>query len=214
MNIKEWIISNLKTSSIVLEAGTCEGIDTDFFSNFFIKGFVYGFEPIPELYIQACLRNNGKSNVKIYNCALGEKTGKIKIHVSDRFDEPWGSSSILAPKDHLTDHPQITFKKSIEVDCVNLDDWILDKNIQKIDLMWLDMQGYEPVMLKASMNSLKKVKYLYTEVSLTELYEGIILYPEFKQFLLNNGFEMIFEDLPWKNGGNVLFKNTKLNETR
>lgn len=212
MNIKEWIINNLDTSSIVLEAGTCEGLDTEFFSNFFVKGFVYGFEPIPDLYNQAYIRNFNKSNVKLFNCALGEKTQKIKIHVSDRFNEPWGSSSILSPKEHLTDHPQITFKKTIEVDCLNLDEWMANKDIQKIDLMWLDMQGYEPVMLKASIKSLKKVKYLYTEVSLTELYEGIILYPEYKKFLLENGFEVIFEDLPWKNGGNVLFKNTKLNE--
>jgi len=214
MNIKEWIISNLDISSIVLEAGTCEGLDTEFFSNYFIKGFVYGFEPIPDLYNKAYIRNSHKPNVKLFNCALGDKTQKVKIHVSDRFNESWGSSSILPPKKHLSDHPQITFKKTIEIDCINLDDWMSDKNIPKIDLMWLDMQGYEPVMLKFSINSLLKVRYLYTEVSLTELYDGIILYPEYKKFLLSNGFEVIFEDLPWENGGNVLFKNIKLNETR
>ena len=61
-----------------------------------------------------------------------------------------------------------------------------------------------------SIESLKKTRYLYTEVSLEELYEGTVLYPEYKKFLESNGFEVVFEDLPWTDGGNVLFRNTRI----
>ena len=207
MNIHQWIVNNLPTNSVVVEAGTCDGSDTIFFSQYFSNGMVYGFEPIPALYNTVVSRIGHPYNVELVQKALSEKTGKLTIHCSDRFGADWGSSSILEPKDHIQVHPDITFKTQIEVDTVNLDDWFLAKKIDHIDFMWLDMQGYEPVVLKSSPLVLSKTQYLYTEVSLMETYRGVMLYPEYKKFLLDNNFEVVFEDLPWKDMGNVLFRN-------
>ena len=44
-------------------------------------------------------------------------------------------------------------------------------------------------------------------MSLIETYDNVILYPEYKKFLSENGFEIIEEELPWKDMGNVLLKN-------
>lgn len=211
MNIKDWIVQNLNKNSVIVEAGTADGSDTLFFSQNFKDGRIYGFEPIPNLYYDTMNKVHKFSNVEIINAALSEKTGKCKIFVSDRFGADWGSSSILKPKDHLDVHPEITFKNELEINTVNLDEWLLQKNEQIIDLLWLDMQGYEPVVLKTSPKALEKTRYLYTEVSLIETYENVMLYPEFKNFLIENNFEVIFEDLPWKDMGNVLFKNKNLN---
>ena len=76
--------------------------------------------------------------------------------------------------------------------------------------MWLDIQGSEPVVLAASPKTLTNTRYLYSEVSLIETYDGVMMYPEFKVFLEKNDFEMVFEDLPWKDMGNVLYRNKKL----
>jgi hypothetical protein len=73
--------------------------------------------------------------------------------------------------------------------------------------MWLDMQGYEPVVLMNSPNVLKITKYIYTEVSIMENYEGMILYPEYKRFLESSGYEIVYDELEWVDGGNVLFEN-------
>ena len=210
MNIKEWMVKNLRKNAVIVEAGTADGSDTVSFSQQFIEGKIYGFEPIPNLYYDTMNKVHKLNNVTITNAALSEKTGKCKIYVSDRFDSDWCSSSLLKPKDHLSIHPEITFKKQIEVDTINLDDWLLTINETIIDLLWLDMQGYEPIVLKSSPNTLKKTRYIYTEVSLIETYDGVMLYPEYKQLLIDNGFEVVTEDLPWKDMGNVLFKNTKL----
>lgn len=76
--------------------------------------------------------------------------------------------------------------------------------------MWLDIQGSEPNVLAASPKTMGITKYLYSEVSLIETYDGVIMYPDFKVFLENNNFEMVFEDLPWKDMGNVLYRNKNL----
>lgn len=210
MKIYDWIFTNLKRDGVVVEAGVYNGQDTALFCQYFSEGMVYGFEPVRNAYKEAVSRTQHFSNVEIQNKALSDISGKAKMHYSDRFSDLWGSSSLLKPKDHLWFHPEITFNEEIEVETVNLDDWLENKQLEKVDLMWLDLQGSESVVLSAAPKTLSVTKYLYCEVSLIETYENVMKYPDFKHFLVSNGFEPVFEDLPWKDMGNVLFKNTKI----
>ena len=68
------------------------------------------------------------------------------------------------------------------------------------------MQGYEPILLSNSPLAMSKIEYLYTEVSLIETYDKVMKYEEYRSMLLENGFEVVFEDLPWDDMGNILFK--------
>lgn len=210
MNISEYISND---SPVIIEAGTGGGEDILQYSGLYPKGKLFAFEPHSLIYktVKENLALHNRKNVELYANALGERSGEImKLNISDRFNEPFCSSSLLKPKDHLKNHPQITFKETIDVEIINLDDFIFKKNISFIDFLELDIQGYEPVVLKAAPNTLKATKILYTEVNLVEQYEGNILYPEYKQFLLDAGFEVLNEDLPWADSGNVVFRNTRL----
>jgi FkbM family methyltransferase len=207
MDIKSWISNTIPSNASIIEAGTSEGEDTIFFSDLVSNGTVYAFEPIINLYNEAKEKTKGRKNVNLYNLALSNKTGTCTMYVSDVRGKDWGSSSFLKPKEHLEIHPSVTFKTEQQVNSVNLDEFFSDKNITMIDLMWLDLQGAEPIVLRASPIILSKVKYLYTEVSLLETYEGVELYAKFKNFIESSGFEVVHEDLPFKDMGNVLFKN-------
>ncbi len=209
-DIKQWIYNNIPKNGIIIEAGTADGSDTIDFLNHIKDGYLYGFEPYTPFFEITKEKVKKFSNVEIYNSALSDKSGTATFHISDHSGNLWGSSSLLPPKDHLNIHPAITFKSTNEVNTINLDEWASDKNINRIDLMWLDMQGAEPFVLKNAINILKKTKYLYTEVSLIETYSGVTLYPEFKSFLNSHGFEVIFEDCPYVDMGNVLFINKHL----
>ena len=63
------------------------------------------------------------------------------------------------------------------------------------------------MVLKSSLETLKKTKYIYTEVNLIEQYKNILLWNDFKKFLNENNFEVIHEGLYWADGGNVLLRN-------
>jgi hypothetical protein len=104
----------------------------------------------------------------------------------------------------------MTFNVERIIESITLDDFCEQEKIEKIDLMWLDMQGAEPSVLKNSITTLSKTRYLYTEVSLIETYENVLLYPQYKEFLEINNFEVVFEDLPHQDMGNVLFRNKNL----
>jgi hypothetical protein len=207
MDIQKWVIENLPRNGTVIEAGTYEGSDTLFFSDYFNYGKVYGFEPVKSLYNQTMQKVGNRPNVRVFNMALSDTTGTSKIFVSDINGEVSASSSLMKPKDHLWYHPTITFKTEEDVNTINFDEWLSTRpEIGIIDLLWLDLQGSEPQVLRASPNIMKKTRYLFTEVSNIETYEGVEKYEDFKTYLSGIGFEVMSEEM-WPDMGNVLLKN-------
>jgi len=77
--------------------------------------------------------------------------------------------------------------------------------IEKVDFLWLDLQGFELNVLKESVEIISKTSTIYTEVSIIENYSNSALYPQLKDFLENAGFKAKKEKIAWSDGGNVLF---------
>lgn len=201
---KNYIAQFLPTNPIIVEAGAHNGTDTVQMATMWPTSTIYSFEPVPTLFNALASSVRRFKNIHIFKAALGPVTKKGQLFVSDG-NSDGASSSLLKPTGHLDFHPDITFTKKIVVDCFNLDDWATLNNIDHIDMMWLDMQGMEYKVLKAAPHILKGVKVIYTEVSLKENYKDGELYPIYKQFLEENGFTVVREDLPYLDGGNVLF---------
>jgi len=208
--IRDWILRNLSSNSIIVEAGTADGNDTLFFSNYFKDGKIYGFEPEPTYYNKSLEKVGGRSNVEMMNMALSDRSGTAKFYVSDCSGEICVSSSLLKPKEHLRVHTSISFSNQIDVKTVNLYEWFQAKGLNHIDLLWLDMQGAEPMVLRNAPITLSKTRYLYTEVSLIDTYENVEKYESFKVFLNENGFDVMGEELPWVDMGNILLKNRNM----
>lgn len=195
----------------ILEAGAANAHDTNFFCSEMRNAQIYAFEPDPRFHDALREMANKYDNLKFNTSALSKDDGFVEFHLSTRIDENnnkevWGSSSILKPKVHLQMHPQIKFdEQPLRVPCVNLDAWMKRSHVDKFDMMWLDLQGYEYDVVSTSPNSLNNCKLLYTEVNLLENYEGNVLYEKFRGFLEDRDFLPFIEELPWKDAGNVLF---------
>ena len=206
--IYDWVLKNIPKDATIVEAGTYDGGDTRFFGHYFRKGKIYGFEPVEELYARSITNTSQYKNVFIEKKALGERNEKKSIYVSNVSGQTSASSSLRAPKQHLTFHENVKFSEKQEVEVVNLDSWCDENKISKLDFMWLDVQGSEYDITKSSPKIISNTKYLYCEVSLMEMYEGTILYDKFKDNMKQIGFDVVFEELTWKDMGNVLFENT------
>jgi hypothetical protein len=102
-------------------------------------------------------------------------------------------------------HPKLEFERSINVETCTLDQWAESHKIPKVDLLWLDMQGVEPTVLRAAPKILATVRVIHTEVSLQPVYAGTELYPDFRTWLEKQGFKVVREFLPYPDMGNVLF---------
>jgi len=197
----------LPKNAVILEAGAHKGEDTAEMAKRWPHATIHAFEPVPELF--AILTKNTKQypNVHRYQLALSDKNGSSLLHLSEGTSD--GSSSLLAPKDHLKIHPTVAFKKQIKVKTMTLDTWAKTYKVTHIDFMWLDMQGMEYRVLVPSKVIFPKTNLLYTEINLKENYKGASLYPEYRKWLTTHGMKPIVENTYWNDMGNSLFIRTK-----
>jgi FkbM family methyltransferase len=194
----------LPTDAVIIDCGAHVGADSIELSRIFAKGQVHSFEPVSELYNKLVHNVRRRKNIKTYKLALGSTNEFTQMHVSSGASD--ASSSLLPPKEHLNQHTQVFFQDTIDVEVKKLDTWASEHDIDHVDFMWLDMQGFELPMLKESSLILPTVKAIFTEVSLNESYEGVTMYPEYKEWLEKQGFSLEFEFIPKTSDmGNALF---------
>lgn len=193
----------LPTKPVIVDCGAYDGQDSLALHRV-LNGSIHCFEPVPSVYTRLLEGTRKIKEIHTYNLALSDVDGISNFYVSG--GESDGSSSLMQPHMHLKDHPRVTFNEVISVQTKSLDSWAKDNNITHVDLLWLDMQGFELSMLKASRIILDTVKVIHTEVSTRETYKNASLYSDVKTFLESKGFTMIIEAIPagW-DMGNVLF---------
>ena len=194
---------NKKDISGIIQVGANIGQEVSLISKFTEN--IYLFEPLKEIYSDLVENCKDYKNVKTFNYALGSIEEKRIIYVSDVNKS--ASSSLLKPTGHLNYFPEVSFshQETIEV-----------RRFDKIDinfignLLIMDVQGYELEVLKGFGDKLKQIQYIYTEVSLKELYEQNILLSDLDKFLNINGFTRvstkIFGNIPQ---GDAFYKKIK-----
>lgn len=145
------------------------------------------FEPLSNNYHVLRDRVKNDDNVQTFQCALGNENKKVIMNVETANNSQ--SSSILKPKKHLEQYPHITFDYTEEVHMFRLDD--IDIGEKKYNFMNIDVQGYELEVLKGSIELLKTVDYIMSEVNNDEVYENCAKVEELDQFLNQFGFERV-----------------------
>jgi FkbM family methyltransferase len=168
IGIQEWVQRKFSCASpkTFLELGAYDGRDTAWLSR--IAGVkVHAFEPDP--------RNNPPEllNVTLHRTAIADFNGEAAFILSKTHSgDPWfQSSSLHPPKNHLTRYPVI-FGKPVTVPTITLDTFCSEQRIEQIDFIWCDIQGAEGEMVRGGKRALARTRYLYTEYSDDEMYEG------------------------------------------
>lgn len=101
------------------------------------------------------------------------------------------SSSALKPKDMEKLYPDIQvtsvrpFITSVASEALPIAD------LDRIDLVVLDIQGAELRALQGFGDQLDKVQAIYSEVNEREIYEGLALFPEIDRWLSERGFALL-----------------------
>jgi FkbM family methyltransferase len=78
------------------------------------------------------------------------------------------SSSILEPKRHLIQRPDIEFNTIKKVETVTLD----SLNLGVFDLLVLDVQGAELKVIQGGMETIRRAKAIWIEVNAGSMYKG------------------------------------------
>ncbi len=148
------------------------------------------FEPLSDNFeVLAEKAQDLNANIEGYQVALGSKTGKASMYISDNEKQ---SSSILKPKVHLTHHPHVKFPSKEDVDVELLDDY----DCKDYNFINMDVQGYELEVLKGGIKTLEHVDYVYCEVNRDEVYENNAYVEELDEFL--SGYTMQRVETSWE----------------
>jgi len=202
----------LENPKVIVEAGASDGIDTLNFVQNFSSATVFAVEPIKKQFDFLVSKFNTFSNIKISQVALSNKTESVNIFVGKNTGElgGMGSSSILKPSLHIKYFPEITFNEIQATSAVTLEKFLLDNNIKFVDLLWLDIQGMELYVMKASQDTMReKVKFLHLEISRVKFYEDMPSEKDIRNFLQSIGFECVI-DRVGAISGNALFANHQI----
>jgi len=210
---------------VIFDVGAFDGNDSIEFLNIFENSTIYAFE-IDDRSLELFKQYAGDKSINLIETALSDVDGEISFYKSDsntrkhkRHDneKTWSaSSSIKKPDNHLNIFKDISFNDTVKVKSSRLDTWISDKNIDSIDIMWVDVNGGEEEFLNGALNTINdKVKYLYIEFNAVQdnnghlsLYEGCITKDDICDKLTN--FEEIGVYNFMGNFGNVLLKNKRI----
>lgn len=180
--------SYLPEDPVIVEGGAHIGTDSTAMAKTWRRGTIHAFEPVPEIYEKLVLNTRQYPNIITYPYALGMVSGHQKMYISS--GESDASSSLLKPKEHLQFFPGVHFKTDKVVETVALDDWSFKYQVPKVDLMWLDLQGFEMEAMKGGMSLLPLVSCIYLEVNTAENYSGCPLFDQIYDWLSSNGFRL------------------------
>ena len=170
-HVYEWLEKTFLQDrpTTIIELGAHTGEDTQELAE--IRGSeVHAFEPDPRLGRPKKL----PQSVAWHRCACGATEGWRTFYPSaTRGGQPWTcSGSLRKPTGHFEAYPDVIFGLPVEVPVTTLDVYCRGRQIEAVDLLWMDVQGAEDEVLKGAQDVLTRTRYLYTEYSDTPLYEG------------------------------------------
>jgi FkbM family methyltransferase len=190
---------------VIFECGSRDGIDSIKMFEFYKPQKIFCFECNPDS-VKICKENlSNKKDIILTNKAVSNSNGEIYFYATDMdksSDKNIGASSALL---HL-DNKESFFQKKITVDSVTLKSFMEENGIEYIDLLCMDLQGYEKIALEGLGEKIKNVKYIISEISFKSYYSGDVLFDDYKSFLEELNFSLV-EVMSYGGFGDAFFIN-------
>lgn len=139
----------------------------------------------------------------LFNCALGAFEGTAVMNVETA--NTGQSNSLLKPAKHLEQFPTIKFDRTEMVQVRTMDS--LEIQRENYNMLNLDVQGYELEVLKGSIDTLKHIDIVYTEVNSDEVYSGCARVEQLDEFLKD--FERVETIWAGGNWGDAIYIRKK-----
>jgi len=157
---------------------------------------VYAFEADPEIFSELNKRFHQFEWVTLVNAACAEEKGKAKFYITP--NRVSSSLSTVSSTTHNDDHPQRQYRE-IEVDTINLHEYLLEEGVDFVDFYLSDIQGSDLNVLKTMKPFIDECKigemFIETHGDNLYIYDG--LYNQFQGFkeLLNKNYEFVYASL-------------------
>ncbi len=158
----------------------------------FLKRFpglqIHAFEPNVDLFPRLQANLDGVPGEQ-YRLALAGKSQTLKMFIND---SPMTSSVLPRNQNSEQYFDAVTKIKDVrELEATSLDDWFDQANLDRIDIIKLDLQGYELEALKGARRILERgVACIYLEVNYVPFYEGSATFGEIDVYMRDRGYKL------------------------
>ena len=151
-----YLKKNLKPDMVMIDVGANQGEFSLLAAKYLIKGRVIAFEPQNDMYqlLTGNVNLNKFKNITVFNFGLSDHEGTMKLYtVPEEVDKIGGNEGLFTafPNDSRKQFvQQFELKKLAQV--------VQDEDIDKLDIIKIDVEGGELYVLKGAFNTLKKYK--------------------------------------------------------
>jgi FkbM family methyltransferase len=209
---------SLDSSGItIFDVGANKGQSIGFFKEIYPKSKVFAFEPSEKIFdsLQKFVKDNSYQDISIFQIGIGDIQGTINFYES-ALDE---TSTFVLPNDdsqYLKNKNRILMQRSEDAfhataaQITTLDKFILEKQIDHVDILKIDVEGFEFEVLLGAQNALSKGKIgvIQLESHTDDMRED--KYAVIHAYLLENGFTWIQEiKHPFGNFRELLYQGTR-----
>ena len=186
----------------VWDVGAHQGETALYFAKKFPKSTIRSFEPVSSNYnllIQNCRK---LENFHAHNFALGEQNTKTKIFLQ-------GASVIHSLRDDLN-KPSTEDTKSEDIKVKTIDYVLNEFETTTIDLLKIDVEGYEIQVLGGARKSLteKKINFIYLETGLDDRFNSIQSLNDFLKPIGYLPYAFYEQTAHWTGTQNLWYWNT------
>ena len=147
--------------TVLFDVGANTGQTAVLLAERFPTARVYSFEPVPSTFSLLKSTVAGYPNITAHNFAMGDKAGRARMHLAD-----WHVSN------SLLDTPTTTSSgDTIDVEVQTVTDFSVQQHIELIDLLKIDVEGFEPRVLDGAAKLLLggSVRFCYLECRVTRV---------------------------------------------
>jgi len=156
------------------------------------KGYIRSFEPMASAFAELERRASRDPEWEAYNMALGDVKGTSVIHIAAN---SYSSSILEMLPAHLDAAPEARFIGEEEIRVETLDN-VFDSVCPRGANAYLkiDTQGFEARVVRGAEASLRRIKAVQMELSLTPLYQGESSFIDLYRAMEDRGFVLVAVD--------------------
>jgi FkbM family methyltransferase len=188
---KTWIqfhpVFNHHKIQIIAYVGANEGHTALALNEVFPGREFFLFEPAPQTFNILVEKTKQHKNMHCLNIAAGSKEEYRQMLVDE-----FSPASSLLPYEPiaLQEYPFLGRQHNVNVNIMPLDLVMKEKKIDGIDLLLMDVQGYENEVLLGAKETLKSCQVIISELSLQALYKDSSTFDSVYQALARQGFQL------------------------
>ncbi len=175
---------------VIFDVGASVGSVTLAAARSFPNAHIYSFEPVGATYQILCENiKNYSDRIITYNFGFFNVSKTLDIHITSFH----GANSILDQSlNHKNVHPHIKEIGTENVEVCTIDSFMSNKNIDKIDIIKIDVEGVEKEVIEGGRETFKnKVDSVFIELSFLRRNRESAYWIEICELLYDLGFILI-----------------------